>query len=83
MSLPNDKILHFFAGVGVSLCAALFAGSTAWGFLAAVAAGYGKEFYDSKHPDRHTLDIWDSFFTSLGGLTPAVLYFFYKGTFFS
>jgi hypothetical protein len=39
------------------------------GLLLAVAAGAWKEWYwDAKHPETHTVDVWDFVATSCGGL---------------
>jgi len=41
--------------------------------LVALIAGL-KEWYDSKHPDIHTADIWDFIATTLGGVVGSSLF---------
>ncbi len=36
--------------------------------LTAAAAGALKEVYDAYHPDQHTCDVWDFYYTTAGGL---------------
>ncbi len=82
--LPQDKLLHICGGAVISglflgLFLALklpFRGFFNWAgglaFLVAVAAGIGKEIYDSKHRG-HSVEWKDAVATALGGLI-AVLY---------
>ena len=74
--LPQDKLYHLLAGVGISFLFAVGFSSLLAGILAAAAAGILKEAWDYYHPEGHTVDVWDALFTMFGGLIPPVLYFF-------
>ena len=63
--IPADKIAHF--AVGVCIFAAVSWVSISWACVAFIAAAIGKEIYDSRHPDKHTADVWDAVATIAGG----------------
>jgi hypothetical protein len=61
-----DKYLHFIIGFTIALLTSLIEP----GFASSVGtlAGYLKEEYDSKHPDKHTYDGWDAYTTAAGAV---------------
>lgn len=75
--IAQDKKLHLGAGA-VAGAVVSVAGLLVFGFpsevrlitgvLAAVAAGVGKEVFDSKNPDKHTVDKLDVVYTGVGGV---------------
>lgn len=73
--LPQDKLYHLLAGVGISFLGAVIFSSVLAGILAACAAGVLKEVWDYYHPEGHTVDVWDALFTMFGGLIPAAATF--------
>lgn len=73
MKLPAlDKQAHFLGGWATCLTFAVFWPSAVWmllvGLLAAITTGYGKEQYDKRHPETHTYDMGDFYYTSAGGV---------------
>lgn len=63
-----DKLQHF--GIMAGIAAVALALGAPWQFVlgASTVIASGKEFYDSRHPDSHTVDPWDAVWTVLGGL---------------
>lgn len=66
--LKRDKWLHIAAGFVAALAVLLLTGSPAFGALAALAVGVGKEAADSADPGRHTVDGWDALATVAPGV---------------
>lgn len=64
---PLDKQAHALAGYAIAVSFGLTV-SPALGLAYALVAGVLKEFYDSRHPESHTCDVWDFVATALGGL---------------
>ena len=71
--IPADKQMHLFtAAVG----AALLYNVIGWFAVLVISiTGVIKEWYDYRHPDKHTCDIWDWVATTIGGGIGAVLAF--------
>ncbi|MCX7204729.1 MAG: hypothetical protein NT086_01835 [Proteobacteria bacterium] len=72
MQIPQDKLMHFTGGAIIFILAALIlpqsiAVAIVWG-----VAG-GKELYDKAHPEIHTFDGWDAYWTVAGGVFAAIL----------
>lgn len=70
-SIPQDKAQHFGAGVVIdSAEAVIFPKWTPLErFLGVAAIAGAKEWYDSRHSDRHSAEWKDFAATCLGGLT--------------
>lgn len=67
MNIPEDKVLHFLAGMIIAIVAYVVT-STPWVSVAAtILVGIGKEIWDSKH-DGHVADPWDAVVTILPGV---------------
>lgn len=64
--IANDKVLHILAGLIIA------AATTCLPWLVSLAAvvliASTKEFYDLKHPDKHTPEIMDLYATLAGGI---------------
>lgn len=60
-----DKQAHFLGGYAIGLTFGLLHPMV--GITSAVAAGWAKEQYDKRHPDKHTYDKWDMWATIAGG----------------
>ena len=70
--IPQDKLLHFGAGLLIALAVGLLL--SPWLALpAAVIAGGLKELYDSRHPETHAVDALDFIATGFGGVLGAWL----------
>lgn len=68
----SDKFGHFSGGSIIASVLSLL-GTDAVNTLAAVAVvALGKELYDRQHPDKHTYDLWDAFWT-VSGIVPTLL----------
>ena len=67
-----DKRLHFLGGA--VLCFAFSFVSPVVGLLVAIFAGYAKEMYDNRHPEKHTADDLDMLATWFGGVVGLVLF---------
>jgi len=65
--IPLDKQAHALGGAVIALALG-YVFPAYVGIAVAVIAGYLKEKYDAMHPDTHTVDKWDFYATSLGGL---------------
>jgi hypothetical protein len=64
--IPVDKQGHFLGGYALGLTFGLVV--PALGLFVAVAAGFGKEEWDRRHPETHTADRYDALATILGGI---------------
>lgn len=77
--IAKDKQLHLIAGGFVGLVfsvAAYMVGiqhPAIYGIFMASVAGLGKEYYDSKHPEKHTVDPKDVAYTLYGGIISSVI----------
>ncbi len=65
--IPLDKQSHALGGAVIALALG-YTFPPLIGIFAAVVSGAIKEAYDSLHPDTHTVDKWDFYATSLGGI---------------
>ena len=73
MKIEKDKAGHFAAGCVIALLGC-FLFNPGVGFGAALIAGMGKEFLDSKDPEHHTVEAADVWFTAGGGLLVVALW---------
>ena len=72
----SDKFGHFAGGSIIASVLSLL-GTDAVNTLAAVAiVALSKELYDRQHPDKHTYDLWDAFWT-VAGTAPLLLWRLY------
>jgi len=69
-----DKIYHFIAGFVLSMTGFFYEPLVITGFL----AGIIKEIYDKYHPEKHTIDIWDAFWTIVGAFIACYIIFYLK-----
>lgn len=85
--IAYDKKLHLASGfiaavVGFAVARVLgvppFSCALIGVFVAGVA-GYVKEEYDKRHPDKHTYDIQDIYFTIAGGVVGSGVFYFVAG----
>lgn len=60
----RDKLMHLAVGTIIYVIVSMFSVIGASALVAVVGAG--KEYYDSKHPDKHNTDGWDAYATLLG-----------------
>ncbi|WP_293937651.1 hypothetical protein [Iodobacter sp.] len=72
MNIPNDKLMHFTGGAIIFILAALLLPQSIAALLVWAVAG-GKELYDQAHPESHTFDGWDAYWTVAGGVLAAIL----------
>ena len=72
MTIPQDKLQHFAGGAILFILAALILPLSLSALLVWCVAG-GKELYDRAHPDRHTFDGWDAYWTVAGGVAVGLL----------
>lgn len=79
MSLPKDKKMHAAGGLAIWLVALLLGAPLLLASGLACAAGLLKELYDSRHPDRHTVDPLDWFWTGWLAAIGSVLVAMFKG----
>ena len=77
--IPKDKLMHLGAGFVISAAvgfAALQLLPMVICFLLAIGAasvaGHLKEDYDAEHPDTHTYDKQDMYYTIIGGVIGSV-----------
>lgn len=70
--LELDKLGHFLAGALAALVALLLGGSPILAVAVAALAGLLKELYDFQHPDKHTVDFADLWWTTCGGSVVAI-----------
>lgn len=68
----RDKQLHFAGGCFLSFVFSFV--SPGVGLLVAMAAGFFKEVYDKRHPDKHTADLMDMLATWFGGVVGFILF---------
>jgi len=61
-----DKKLHVGAGMGIAVVGLVVTRNPHEAFIAGVAAGAVKEFYDMRHLDKHTPS-WKDFAVTAGG----------------
>lgn len=66
MKIQKDKKLHLMAGFSIFFSLVLF--GKVFALVGAGLAGLGKELYDYKHKDKHTVDFYDFLFTLIGGI---------------
>ena len=66
MRIALDKQAHFLGGYALGLTGGL--ASPFLGLGISVVAALGKEWYDKKHPDKHTADWLDAAYTIVGGI---------------
>lgn len=66
-----DKQAHFLAGYAIGMTVGLY--DQLAGFGAGVAAALLKEVYDYKHPETHTADVYDCWWTCAGSFMAAVV----------
>jgi len=64
--METDKLLHLLVGTIIGMVVVLCSGSFLAGLAAALAAGILKEIYDTF--GNGTVDFWDIFATTVGGL---------------
>jgi hypothetical protein len=64
--IPLDKRSHFLGGYALGLTFGLVL--PVLGLGVAMAAGFGKEEWDRRHPKIHTADRYDALATILGGI---------------
>lgn len=72
MKIPNDKLLHFAAGLVIAALIVIVTGSLILAGVAVLLAGVAREVYDAFHPDTNTVDIWDVVATCAGWLPVAL-----------
>ncbi|MDI9367551.1 MAG: hypothetical protein QM445_04280 [Thermotogota bacterium] len=65
--MSKDKILHFVAGIGVTLFFSIIL-SPIWGVLFGIAFGIGKELIWDKWLKKGTPELLDFLATALGSL---------------
>jgi len=65
--LNKDKAFHFMGGMGVAISLGII--SLGLGLIAGISVAVAKEVYDSKHPEKHTVDGMDFIATMVGVLT--------------
>lgn len=68
----GDKILHFVGGGIISASASVVGLSPLDASHLTTWVGIAKEMYDSKHPDKHTSDVWDIVATAAGGAAVSI-----------
>lgn len=66
-SIPQDKLLHFIAGLLIVAVCSLCSVFAPYAWSVAALAGFGKECYDSLHHGE--VDVWDFAATTAGALT--------------
>ena len=71
-AIPADKQSHAFYGFLTAFVWHFFIGYWSIALVAVIAAL--KEWYDSKHSDIHTADIWDFVATVIGGILGSFLF---------
>ena len=70
--IPQDKLLHIFGSAFLVYTFGLWI-NPLYVLAAVIALGVLKEWvWDAKHPDTHTVDVWD-FVAGLGGAVFAYL----------
>lgn len=67
MNIPEDKVLHFCAGIGIAVLMLAIGGTPLIGFIASVIVGVAKEVIWDKALGRGQLDWWDAAATAMGG----------------
>lgn len=72
INIPQDKLLHFLGGLIICILASLvlplaISIALVWGIAGS------KELYDKAHPEIHTFDGWDAYWTVAGGVFAAIL----------
>ena len=72
MNIPQDKLQHFAGGAILFTLAALILPLSLAALLVWAVAG-GKELYDRAHPESHTFDGWDAYWTVAGGVLAGLL----------
>lgn len=72
MNIPQDKLQHFAGGAIIFTLAALILPLSLAALLVWCVAG-GKELYDRTHPESHTFDGWDAYWTVAGGVAAGLL----------
>ena len=70
MNLPKDKLLHFGAGLVISLVVGTLT-VPLYGVIASLVAGVGKEVWDSR--GHGTVEVLDVVATLFGGVVGAIL----------
>lgn len=65
--MPIDKYCHFITGYALGY-AFDYSGYPIASSSAVSTIAAWKEYYDYKHPEKHTCDFWDWFATTLGGV---------------
>ena len=75
----RDKVFHALGGAVISGGLSFFIPSIYCILISFIIAGL-KEVYDSNHPEAHTFDGWDAYWTVFGGLAIQVLCFIYGGS---
>jgi len=69
MKIPNDKQLHFIAGLLISCFGFIHPLLFCLGFI----AGIGKEIYDAK-TKKGNFEILDALYTIIGSTIPCIIY---------
>lgn len=72
MKIPNDKLLHFAAGLVMAALVVIVTDSLILAGVAVLVAGVAREVYDAFHPDTNTVDLWDVVATCAGWLPVAL-----------
>lgn len=67
-----DKLMHFGIAAGMSALLCYFDLWPIAIFVSWAVAG-GKEMYDNAHPEAHTFDGWDAYWTLAGGNSAVVV----------
>jgi hypothetical protein len=71
-AIPADKQSHAIYGAFTAVVWHFVMGYWSIAIVAVIAAL--KEWYDSKHPDIHTADIWDFNATVIGGVIGSLFF---------
>lgn len=66
-AIPQDKLLHFIAGAGITAVVAVVRPLALVAWVVGVGAGIGKELYDWRKWGK--LDTWDAVATAIGAVT--------------
>lgn len=65
MTVQKDKVLHLLAGWVITVLVGYFTYHIVGIFATLIIAGL-KEKYDGRYPEKHTVDGWDAYATTLG-----------------
>lgn len=68
MTIPRDKLFHFLGGAVIYGLAAFFLADALAFALAWLTAGLKEQLLDLPHPESHTFDGWDAYWTVAGAV---------------